>query len=332
MDESDSRGLLALSPVRALAAVLIALAVVGLLVGTASATGVLGVPSVVDVDNHFAGANASATVVSSNLTVTNPNPIPLSLAGADVSHAVYMNGIRMGSGSRTGLYLPSDNSTVRVRTTLRNDRIPRWWVTHVRNGEHTNLTVRGTVTSTVLDRSVSRRIAHRSIDTNVISVFETNRTVPVNASVPGVSNPVLYVNRTRAHWGTVTRNRTVVRANLTVTNPHSYAVPIDNVTYGVTMNGVEVGNGSTRNLSAIPPKTTTNVSARFVVDNRKLDDWWVTHVRNDQTTTARFDYAVRVDLSQFGRGSRTFSPPPIERTFHTDIFGEDSAGNGVSVS
>lgn len=332
MSGSDSGGPLFLAPVRATAGVLAVLAVAGVLVGTAAATGMLGVPEVVAVDNEFTDVNASTTTVTSNLTVRNPNPIGISIEAVDISHTLFMNGIRMGSGEREQLRLPQGNSTVEVVTGVRNDRIPEWWVSHVRRGERTNVTVDARVSQRTLDRSLSRTVATRSIETDIVSAFETNRTRPINASVPYVSNPILYVNRTDARWSNVSENRTVVTANLTVTNPKSFAVPLDNVTYNVSMNGVQTGSGSTRNLTAIPADSTRNVTARLVIDNSKLDEWWVTHVRNDQRTRVRFDYAVRVDLSRFGRGTRTYSPPPINRTFETDVFGNGGGSGGFSVA
>ncbi len=304
-----------------LAAVVAVLAASVVLVGAATAIGVFGMPQVVAIDNHLVGANETTTKVQSQLTVTNPNPFPITLRRADVAHTVFLNGIAVGDGQRSGVSLGPGNSSVDVRTGLENDRIDEWWVTHVRRGERTNLTVDATVESGRLDRSVSRRVTDRTVRTDIISTFNRSETIPVNASRAVVSDPVLYVNETTARWGNVTTNRTVIHTRLRVYNPKTYAVPITGVRYDVGMNDVAVANGSTRDLSAIPPRSHRNVTARLVVDNGRLDEWWVSHVRRNQTTTVRVDYAVSLDLSAYGGQNRTVSPEPIERTIRTDVFG-----------
>jgi len=52
--------------------------------------------------------------------------------------------VRVGTG----------NSTLGLETQLRNEEIPPWWVSHVRNGERTTLDIDATATSGRLGRSV----------------------------------------------------------------------------------------------------------------------------------------------------------------------------------
>ncbi|MEA5408813.1 hypothetical protein VB773_15400 [Haloarculaceae archaeon H-GB2-1] len=55
--------------------VAIVLAGLGVTVGGAFAAGVLGVPSVVAVENSFAGVSNETTTIETDLTVSNPNPV-----------------------------------------------------------------------------------------------------------------------------------------------------------------------------------------------------------------------------------------------------------------
>lgn len=332
MSSSNGRDFLSASHSRILAALIGLLVLAVVLIGTATAVGVLGMPQVAAIETDLVGANRTTTVVESALTVTNPNPFPITLQRADVTYTVYMNGIPVGDGEEPSVSLPSGNSTVQVRTGLQNDRIVDWWRSHIRRGERTNLTVSATLRSARFDESLSRRVADRTVRTDIISAFETNDTIPVNASREFVSDPVLYVNETNARWGNVTRNRTVVHTKLRVYNPKSFAIPVTTVRYDVGMNGVAVANGSTENLTAIPAKSHRNVTARVVIDNSKLDEWWVTHVERNQTTTVRVDYAVGLDLSAYGGGNRTVSPEPINRTFHTDVFGDRGSSGTITFS
>ncbi|WP_197409875.1 LEA type 2 family protein, partial [Haloferax profundi] len=120
---------------------LVALLLVGGGVAGAFAMGVLGVPSVQGVDNRFAGVNETATVIESEVDVDNPNPLSANLSGVSVDYTVSMNGLEMANGEKDGVAIGSGETAIPLQTTLSNDRIPTWWVSHVQNGEHTTLRV-----------------------------------------------------------------------------------------------------------------------------------------------------------------------------------------------
>ncbi|RXK49254.1 LEA type 2 family protein [Halorientalis pallida] len=317
--DGDERGLGAAGKLLLAVAIVLIVAVPVAVAGFE--TDLLGVPDVTAVDNRFAGATESVTVVTSDVTVRNPNPVTVAVDRVDVHHTVYANGVRLGGGVREELALPAGNSTVHVRTAVRTDRVTDWWVRHVRRGERSNLTVVASVSSASLDREYSRTVLTRTVRTDVLAAFETDRSVPVDANVSLISGPVLTVDCTTARWGAVGENRTVVAVAATVSNPTAFDVPLRSVSYDVRMNGRAVANGSTVNATTIPAGATGNVTARLVVDNDDFEEWWPTHIERNQTTRVRIDPTIRVDLSRFGRGSRTFTPSPITRRLETDLFG-----------
>jgi len=108
-----------------------------------------------------------------------------------------MNDIQMAQGGREGVRVGTGNSTLGLETQLRNEEIPPWWVSHVRNGERTTLDIDATATSGRLGRSVDFSRS-REIQTDLLGAFNSDETRPVNADSPLTSDPVLYVNETRA--------------------------------------------------------------------------------------------------------------------------------------
>jgi LEA14-like dessication related protein len=295
--------------------------IVVLVVGALTVLGVLGIPGVVAVENRFGGVNASATVVETDLVVENPNPVGISLGGVTVDYTVRMNDIPMANGTKDGVAVGAGNTTVETTTLLYNERIPGWWVSHVRDGERTDLAVDARVRSSTLGQSVSTTPATREIETDVLSAVNSDRTRPINASRLPVSDPVLYVNETRAEWGAVTESETPIRMAFVVYNPRPYPVPVSKLGYDVTMNDVAVGEAATEKSVVIPPESTRTVEATTTIRTDRLDEWWVTHVERNQVTTLRLDFYVRVDLSAVGAGSIRVPLEPYTTTIETDVFG-----------
>ncbi|WP_248897692.1 LEA type 2 family protein [Haloplanus halobius] len=276
-------------------------------------------PSVSGIDNRFGDVNDTTTVVESDLHVRNPNPIGASLGGLRVDYAIDMNGVRMATGAKEGLSLPKGNSTIPLTTRLSNDRIPPWWVSHIRNGERTELAVSADVHSSTLGASAGAPKVTRTIETDIISAFNSTERRPVGEEQGG-GEPVLYIEETSAEWGTVDSSTTNINMTFVVYNPNPYPVPISELSYRATMNDIEMGTGATENPAVIPPNGTRTIHATTRLNNDNIDEWWVTHLENNQTTDLRIDFAAQVELPT-GTIEIPLDPLTYTRTIETDIFG-----------
>jgi LEA14-like dessication related protein len=302
----------------------------GLVVGGAFVGGLLGVPSVEQIDNQFGEVNDTHTEVQTDLVIHNPNPVSVRLGGTSVNYTVAMNDIRMASGDKRGVGVGTGNSTVNLTTFLHNERIPAWWASHVRGGEHTNLTVSATVQPGFVGQSATFQPAAETIETDLLGQFNSTEDRPVNAEMPLVEDPVLVVQRTNASWGTVTDTETPIDLEFEVYNPKASPVVVSNVGYDISMNDVPVGSGELEETESIPGKSARVVETPTVIDNENLDEWWVTHVENDQTTELRIEFYAELELP----GSTETVRVPLDeltytQTIETDMFGnEDGSGGG----
>jgi len=299
----------------------------GVTVGGGFAVGVLGTPSVVGVDNAFGDVTENVTEIETDLTVNNPNPVGVSLGDVTIDYEVRMNGIRMAQGVREGVAVGSGNSTVPFTTEMQNDRLPAWWASHLQNGENTTLTVNADVHSSFANRSFETPAVKREINTSLIRAFDSNETREMNAESPVVPDPVLVVRETRGEWGAVSEERTEIEMELVVYNPRSFPVTLTEIGYDVAMNDVRMGEGSSDREYVIPPGSERTVEATFVLDNVNLDEWWVTHLRNDQVTTLSADFRLRIDLSEGGGETASVPLDTMNRTIETDIFGSTDDGD-----
>ncbi|GAB7012802.1 LEA/WHy family protein [Halolamina salina] len=310
----------------------IAAAVLGVLslsIGGAWAVGIIGAPSVVGVDNAFGPVNESTTTIESEIVVNNPNPFGVRLGGLTIDYAVEMNDVRMATGGREGLGVnASGNTSIPLTTLMNNDRIPAWWVSHVENDENTTLTVDASIHSDLLGQSFEPQI-ERSVNTNVIGGFNSDEDRPINVDRPFAPEPVLWLNSTSGQWGAVSNETTEIDTAFELYNPNLNPVAISEIGYVIEMNNVTMGEGATDSAVSIPPGETETVRATTALQNENLDEWWVSHLQNDQTTQLEVTFYARIDLSSFGGDTVEIRLDSIQRTIETDIFGnKDGSGDG----
>ena len=306
------------------------------LVVLAFLVGVIGVPGVGAVENRFAGVNNSTTAVETDMTVTNPNPVGVSLSDTTVNYTVRMNDVAMATGQREGLSIGPGNSTLQFRTYMRNDRIPPWWHSHIENRERTNVTIDAVVRSGLLGGRSVRVPQKRTIETDLIAQFNSSETRPVEADRSFPSDPLLFINETTGQWDreALSRERTPMRITFDAYNPKTWPYAVSEIGYTITMNGVQVGEGTSEDVATILPETRQTLGTTVAILNTYLDYWWLTHCRNDQVTEMEIEFYARIDpaedavggglgstLAQTGSIQVPLEPLDYRTTIETDMFG-----------
>jgi LEA14-like dessication related protein len=242
-----------------------------------------------------------------------------------------MNGIRMAAGSERDLSLPRGRTTIPVGLALDNERIPAWWVSHVRRGERTTVRTAARVNASVLGRTVTAaRTDETTFETDIAGRFDTSESRPVDAGLPVVPDPLFVVERTNATWGRVSSEETPLNATFVLANPRDFPLPIVAFEYAVSMNGVRVGNGATEG-GVVPPGGRRAIAARTVIENDRLDEWWVSHVRRGQRTDVRIEFAARIELPTGGVVRVALDEFTYTDTFETDVFGADGADDATEI-
>lgn len=307
----------------------LSVAVIVAVVVSAFALGVVGAPGVVGVDNSFGPVTNETTVVNTDLVVNNPNPIGIQLGGTGVSYTVQMNTVSIAAGNKSGLDVDRGNTTLAFSTEMRNEQIPPWWVSHVRNDEVTNVTIDADIQTSLLgDRNFDIQ-QRQQVETDIIGQFNSNETRPVDGPSNLVySNPVLYVNETRGEWGAVTESETPIPMDFVVYNPQIEPYAVTEVGYEVTMNGIAVGEGTTERPYVIEGQSTETIETTPIIQNERLDDWWVTHLKNDQVTELRIDFYARIELPTGNSIRVPLDDLTYEQTIETDIFGNKEGPEG----
>ncbi|WP_049924524.1 Water stress and hypersensitive response domain-containing protein [Halopiger djelfimassiliensis] len=321
---------------------------VGLIVtvGGLFAVGVLGIPDAGLEDNSWGAVSDEEIEVITTVWLDNPNP-GLEPDELTVEYALAMNGVDLADGSAADVAVPSGNTTTELRTDLRYDRLPAWWVSHVRNGEVSDLQVGVTAHAALgpLEGSPShtyeddKRTELEPMIADAVAGQEGEHSLsPVSlGSGPQrqLVEPTVEIRETEAEWGTVTDERTELHLSVDVHNPNAYPLPTPALTGEMEFNNRSVAEWKATEVElldgtydeTIPPQRSREITFVVVLDNDDVVDWFATHVDNEEVTDAE----VRAQFAMNVNGETVTIPEDeaainCEYDLRTDIFVDQSAG------
>jgi LEA14-like dessication related protein len=126
-------------------------------------------PELREISNTWGDISRKSTEINTKVVVYNPNSFSVPIKR--IEYEIYMNDIRMAKGqSQENIVIKENNeTTIRLRTVLNNMLLPRWWASHINNGEVTEVRLKGNV---VFDLKV-REFAYpfeetQEIDTDIL--------------------------------------------------------------------------------------------------------------------------------------------------------------------
>ncbi|WP_433626497.1 LEA type 2 family protein [Halomicrococcus sp. NG-SE-24] len=305
----------------------VAVAVLSVLVVTAGGLGValtsglvsVAQPTVESTSSEWGTVSEESTEIRTNVVVNNPNPVGVPPV-VDMGYEIGMNGVTVGEGEESGVGLGTGRSTVSLSAKIDNEKIPNWWATHVNGGEQTTMTVTPSVGVPFFTESLPAQ--KRTFSTDILSAFDEDETRALTVD----NRTVLKATKTDASWGEATTEETPIRFAATVQNPGNGTVVFSKLGYSITMNDVEVAQGTTDGEVRIGAGETTTIDIDSAMDNSKLPQWWTSHVRNDEKTT--MDVQFYALMEEDGETERV----PLSFLSERVVFTTDMLGDGESTT
>ena len=319
-------------PVSTKRRVIAGVAVITVLVVGLAALGVIGAPAVEDVNNSFGEVNDEETVIETDLIIDNPNPIGVAVGGASVNYSVTMNEVHMATGGLDGIAIDRGQSPVPLNSSMENEGITDWWLSHVEADETTDVAIDATLTTERFDRDVD--YTHTTtVDTDILSGFESEEPRELNADHVLVDDPILIVEETDATWGEVTATETPIEKEFLLYNPNQEPYVITEMGYEISMNEVSVGEGETDRTLIIEGHSHETLGLETAIDATTLDEWWVTHLDEErqghQVSELRIDFWAVIELPDGQQIELDLDALTYEDYIGTDIFDE---GGDVGVT
>ncbi|RKD93685.1 LEA type 2 family protein [Halopiger aswanensis] len=280
------------------------------------AVGAVGLPDAGLADNEWGEVTDERIEVISTVWIDNPNP-GIELEDVTLEYDLAMNDVDLANGSVDGVAVPSGNSTTEIRTDLRYERLPSWWVSHVRNDEVSELAADVTAHASLGPLSGSPTYTHEDeIETDLETMIEESLAAhegehslsPVQTgSGPQreLVEPTVEIRDTDAEWGEVTENRTELHLTFEVHNPNAYPLPTPALTGEMEFNEQMVAQWDAHEVelldaaydTTIPPRSTREITFVASMDNDDVVSWFATHVDNEEVTDAEMRAQLAMNIN-----------------------------------
>lgn len=274
-------------------------------------------PRVTAIDNDWGTVTENRTEIETRMTIKHPRILELSETLANVEYTVSLNDVEIAHGQKQAVQLSEEQNVITVSTWANNDDIPEWWMTHINRNQTTTVRIDPSVVAEYggLRFPAKSWTQTRTVNTNLLEPLQTSEIRRFHA----FNRTLLSVTKTEAHWGRATTEQTPLIVSATVTNPRSNPIPVINIGYTIRMNDVRVGHSVTDQQTVIPPQSTRKITSRAIINNARLDEWWVTHLRHNETTQLTVDFYATIEYN----GEQRRVPLDFltyQRTFQTQIF------------
>ena len=283
------------------------------------------------VTNEWGEITDEYSEIRTRVVLDGANLVDFHVEGVGLRYDASMNGVLVARSEKKGVSLNRRNTTIHLSARIGRDSLLEWWKTHINNDERTRLVIRPHVTVDLPSLDISsfdltgvlpaRAVDSVSVETpNYTSDFTTRIVDSISTRekmrVKALGRTVFAVSDVDARWGTADEEETLIGVEVGVENPNPFAVGFEDLGYTVSMNGIEVGEGTVDDFT-LPARGDKTVGSRAVLDNRSVADWWATHLRRGERTGTRiaFDGTVRALGLSRRIGERSYTD-----SFETDLF------------
>jgi len=96
-------------------------------------------------------------------------------------------------------------------------------------------------------------------------------------------------------WGNVTSSTTEIITTIKVYNPNPIPLPLKDILTEVYMNHIKMGEGSALK-SEIKANSESEIILSTKIENSKIPEWWVTHIKNGEKSTMNVKGYIVFDL------------------------------------
>ena len=270
-------------------------------------------PKVQSIKMRWGNVNDEYTEIVSNVEVSNPYPIAIPLS--DVEVEIFMNGVLMGHGNAVGdttISPPSDTLTLSIK--LINERLVDWWVSHIERGEETVMKIKTNLVFSIFGYKL--RIPIERSTTFQTAFLSSMSPEGVSLEVGGIK--ALEIKDAKVTWGEVDKSRTQIIVSAVVKNNLPVPIPVKFMEYEISMNGIKMGEGRVVSDTVIKPMKSETVKFVMEIDNTKIPEWWVSHVKNGEKTTVSINAKAGVEIGgeEYSIDLYTYS-----YNFTTDLLG-----------
>lgn len=260
--------------------------------------------------------DSSEIEIESTVWINNQNPASLNLREPKLDYSLIMNDVKLAHGTKKGLNIEEGNRTIKFHTSLIQDNLRIWWVKHMRNDEVSSLKVpvqlhlnigpfpfalKGSTYEDKVETDIEG-----SLDSSVSQmkgVYEGPKLLPGDSSLARQSRPEIEIVDAEAAFGKIELNQTQILSEIKVKNRNQYPIPAPKFTGNLEMNEVRLAEWDAKshdkskngNEIFIGPGETEDISFRIDIDNSKIDNWLISHIRKEEYSKAEMEIQLKLE-------------------------------------
>lgn len=276
-------------------------------------TGCLQTPEVTSTDHRWGEVTSEETELITTVVVDSPNLVPIPLSGVKLD--IYMNGIHMGKGSAVGDTTISGRDELKLSSRIENERLRDWWPTHIGNGEETKVNIKGDLVFGVLGYGLEIPMENKaSFNTSILSKMSSKE---VKMGFLGFD--ALIMDDMEFKWDVEDEGKdTSMVVVMDVRNNLPLDIPLKSIDYQMKMNEVSIAQGASSDDLTIPASGEKEVRMEMDMDDTKIPQWWVNHIKRGEKTTV--SVIMQLTLEMDGK-EQIVELSDVEFDFSTNIAG-----------
>lgn len=273
-------------------------------------------PEIGETNQAWGEVTDATTEIKTTATMDAPQQAINDLLTVTVNQEVKINNVSVASETATVSEIEAGTNRIQTTAGMDNSKVPRWWARHLNNGEQSEVvtTPTGTIDVGFTKFDTQLRERRSTFDTNLLSGMNGERDEDITIR----GRKVVTFERINSEWGDVTPQTAPIDVTATVSNKQPTNVRLKDIHYTVRMNDVVLADKTAPNSYLIPPQATEQLPIQVKLDNQRMDEWWVTHLRNGEQSRLNVTVVATAD-TQIGSIQQPIEALGQNRTVETDI-------------
>lgn len=109
-----------------------------------------------------------------------------------------------------------------------------------------------------------------------------------------LENPI--IQQIDFSWGDITYGTTELITKVKINNPNQVEIPLKSVNLDYIIDDIKLGETILTNVKNLPANQSTDLTFTTTIDNAKISDVWIEHIKNGEVSTVNLNGYLLFDL------------------------------------
>lgn len=242
-------------------------------------------PEVTEVKRKWGEVNEEYSEILVDIGINNPLPfLPLK----DVESSIYINGIQIATGNAKDI----ERDRIVLGIKIDNSRIRDFWISHLSNNEKSSVITKAVPVINLLVTEYRYPVElEQNIETRVFEMSFGDKKLEV------AGKEVFAFKEIIAERGKVDNQKTEILIKGKTINSAPVRIDVESLEYEIYFNEVLMGKGMVELNVILKSKESSEISIPAIIENSKIPQWWVSHIKNGEVTNVKVNGKLKVNMA-----------------------------------